>query len=143
MARRLKPKIKYNKKKKTPKAVVGAATAALGLGKSIFGAVQARRARKAERAFDKSRLERGVSSAAQKLADQPIDQSYINQLQQQQAADRASAMGALAKDPRNVLAGVQSLETQIEKDMKDLSVKEKKYYFLCLNEVIKKSNKDN
>ena len=115
MARRVKPKIKYNKKKKTPKAVVGAATAALGLGKSIFGAVQARRARKAERDFDKSRLERGVSSATQKLADQPIDQSYINQLQQQQAADRASAMGALAKDPRNVLAGVQSLETQAAK----------------------------
>ena len=115
MARRVKPKIKYNKKKKTPKAVVGAATAALGLGKSIFGAVQARRARKAERAFDKSRLERGVSSAAQKLADQPIDQSYINQLQQQQAADRASAMGALAKDPRNVLAGVQALEGQAAK----------------------------
>ena len=115
MARRVKPKIKYNKKKKTPKAVVGAATAALGLGKSIFGAVQARRARKAERAFDKSRLERGVSSATQKLADQPIDQSYINQLQQQQAADRASAMGALAKDPRNVLAGVQALEGQAAK----------------------------
>ena len=120
MARRVKPKIKYNKKKKTPKAVVGAATAALGLGKSIFGAVQARRARKAERDFDKSRLERGVSSAAQKLADQPIDQSYINQLQQQQAADRASAMGALAKDPRNVLAGVQSLETQAAKQRTDL-----------------------
>lgn len=115
MARRVKPKIKYNKKKKTPKAFVGAATAALGLGKSIFGAVQAGRAKKAERAFDKSRLERGVSSATQKLADQPIDQSYINQLQQQQAADRASAMGALAKDPRNVLAGVQTLEEQAAK----------------------------
>ena len=115
MARRVKPKIKYNKKKKTPKAFVGAATAALGLGKSIFGAVQASRAKKAERAFDKSRLERGVSSATQKLADQPIDQSYINQLQQQQAADRASAMGALAKDPRNVLAGVQALEGQAAK----------------------------
>ena len=120
MARRVKPKIKYNKKNKTPKAVVGAATAALGLGKSIFGAVQARRARKAERDFDKSRLERGVSSASQKMADQPIDQSYINQLQQQQAADRASAMGALAKDPRNVLAGVQSLETQAAKQRTDL-----------------------
>jgi hypothetical protein len=115
MARRVKPKIKYNKKKKTPKAFVGAATAAIGLGKSIYGAVQASRARKAERAFDKSRLERGVSSATQKMADQPIDQSYINQLQQQQAADRASAMGALAKDPRNVLAGVQALEGQAAK----------------------------
>ena len=115
MARRVKPKIKYNKNKKSPKAFVGAATAAIGLGKSIYGAVQASRARKAERAFDKSRLERGVSSATQKLADQPIDQSYINQLQQQQAADRASAMGALAKDPRNVLAGVQALEGQAAK----------------------------
>jgi hypothetical protein len=120
MARRVKPKIKYNKKKKSPKAFVGAATAAIGLGKSIYGAVQASRARKAERAFDKSRLERGVSSATQKMADQPIDQSYINQLQQQQAADRASAMGALAKDPRNVLAGVQALEGQAAKQRTDL-----------------------
>jgi len=115
MARRVKPSIKYKKNKKSPKAVAGAATLALGLGKSIFGARQAKRAKEAEAAFDKSRLERGVSSATQKMADQPIDQSYINQLQQQQASDRASAMGALAKDPRNVLAGVQNLEGQAAK----------------------------
>ena len=103
---------KYKKKKDTPKAFVGAATAALGLGKAIYGGIQARKAKKAEQAFDKSRLERKVSTATQQMADEPIDQSYIENLQQQQAADRASAMGALSKDPRNVLAGVQALENQ-------------------------------
>jgi hypothetical protein len=103
---------KYKKKKDTPKAFVGAATAALGLGKAIYGGIQARKAKKAEQAFDKSRLEGKVSAATQQMADEPIDQSYIENLQQQQAADRASAMGALSKDPRNVLAGVQALENQ-------------------------------
>ena len=106
MARRIKPKIKYKKNKKTPKALVGAATLALGAGKAIYGGIQARRAKKAEKDFDKSRLETKVTSATQRMADQPIDQSFIEQMQGQQAADRASAMGALAKDPRNALAGV-------------------------------------
>ncbi len=112
MARRVKPKIKYNKKKKTPKAVVGAATAALGLGKSIFGAVQARRARKAQEAFDKSRLERGVSSATQELADEPIDQDYIEGLQQSRLASQATAMRNLARDPRASLAGAMGIQRQ-------------------------------
>jgi len=120
MTRRVKPKIKYNKKKKTPKAFAGAATAAIGLGKAIYGGIQARKAKKAEKGFDKSRLETKVSSATQKMADQPIDQNYINQMQQQQAADRASAMGALAKDPRNALAGVQALEAQAGKQRTEL-----------------------
>lgn len=106
---------KYKKKKDSPKAFVGAATAAIGIGKAIYGGIQARKARKAEKAFDKSRLERKVSTATQQMADEPIDQSYIENMQQQQAADRASAMGALAKDPRNVLAGVQALENQAAK----------------------------
>jgi len=120
MARRVKPKISYKKNKKTPKAFIGAATAAIGLGKSIYGGIQASRAKKAEAAFDKSRLETKVSSATQKMADQPIDQNYIEQMQGQQAADRASAMGALSKDPRNALAGVQSLEAQAGKQRTEL-----------------------
>ncbi|MDB4335749.1 hypothetical protein OAA03_00650 [bacterium] len=120
MARRVKPKISYKKNKKTPKAFVGAATMALGAGKAIFGGIQARRAKKAEKGFDKSRLETKVSSATQKMADQPIDQGYIEQMQGQQAADRASAMGALAKDPRNALAGVQALEAQAGKQRTEL-----------------------
>jgi hypothetical protein len=120
MARRVKPKIKYNKNKKTPKAFVGAATAGLGLGKMIYGGIQARKAKKEERAFDKDRLKGQVSSATQKMADQPMDQGYIEQMQGQQAADRASAMGALSKDPRNALAGVQALESQAAKQRTDL-----------------------
>lgn len=120
MARRVKPKIKYNKNKKTPKAFIGAATAGLGAIKMISGAVQKRRARKAEKDFDQDRLKGQVSSATQKMADQPMDQGYIEQMQGQQAADRASAMGALSKDPRNALAGVQALESQAAKQRTDL-----------------------
>tara|TARA_R110000868_G_scaffold168236_1_gene402892 strand:- start:120 stop:836 length:717 start_codon:yes stop_codon:yes gene_type:complete len=55
-----------------------------------------------------------------KTADQPMDQNYIEQMQGQQAADRASAMGALSKDPRNALAGVQALESSAAKQRTDL-----------------------
>ena len=120
MAKRIKPKISYKKNKKVPKAFVGALTAGLGAVKKISGARQRRRAEKAEKAFDKSRLETKVSSATQKMADQPIDQGYIEQMQGQQAADRASAMGALSKDPRNALAGVQALEAQAGKQRTEL-----------------------
>ncbi len=120
MARRVKPKISYKKNNKTPKAFVGAATAAIGLGKAIYGGIQAGEAKKAEAAFDKSRLETKVSSATQKMADQPIDQNLIENMQSQQAADRASAMGALSKDSRNVLAGVQALEDQAGKQRTEL-----------------------
>ena len=114
MARRVKPKIKYNKKKKTPKAVVGAATAALGLGKMIYGGIQARRARKAQEAFDKSRLEskRSVSSATRRMADEPIDQDYIEGLQQSRLASQATAMRNLARDPRASLAGAMGIQRQ-------------------------------
>lgn len=120
MARKVRPKIKYKKNKKAPKAIVGAATAAIGLGKAIVGGIQAKRAKKAEGKFDKSRLTRGISKATQEMAEQPIDQSYIEDLQQQQASDRASAMGALSKDPRNVLAGVQALEGSARKQRTDI-----------------------
>ena len=106
---------KYKKKKESPKAFAGAATVGIGLGKAIYGGFQARKARKAEKAFDKSRLQKTVSSATQQMADEPIDQSYVENLQQQQAAERASAMGALSKDPRSVLAGVQALEGRASK----------------------------
>lgn len=120
MAKRIKPKISYKKNKKVPKAFVGALTAGLGAFKMLSGAAQKRRANKAEKAFDKSSLETKVSSATQKMADQPIDQGYIEQMQGQQAADRASAMGALSKDPRNALAGVQALEAQAGKQRTEL-----------------------
>tara|TARA_R100000426_G_scaffold4636_7_gene6959 strand:- start:889 stop:2163 length:1275 start_codon:yes stop_codon:yes gene_type:complete len=108
------------KKKKTKKAVVGAATAALGLAKGVSGLVGAARARKAARKFDKSQLRRRVSDATRQMAEEPISQSYIENLQQQQASDRASAMGALSKDPRNILAGVQALESSARKQRTDL-----------------------
>ena len=109
MGKKIKAKLSYKKNKKAPKAIVGAATAALGLGKAIYGGIQANRAKKAEGAFDKSRLDDQVSSATRKMADQPIDQNLIQGLKEQQGSDRASAMSALSKDPRNVLDGVNAL----------------------------------
>ena len=103
---------KYNKKKKSKKAFVGAATAAIGLGKAIYGGVQAKRAKDAEKAFNKDRLKMGVSKATQQMVDEPIDQDYIERMQQQQGASQASAMDALKRDPRNTLAGVQALSQQ-------------------------------
>ena len=103
---------KYNKKKKSKKAFVGAATAAIGLGKAIYGGIQANRAKKAEKAFNKDRLKMGVSKATQQMVDEPIDQDYIERTQQQQGASQASAMDALKRDPRNTLAGVQALSQQ-------------------------------
>ena len=103
---------KYNKKKKSKKAFVGAATAAIGLGKAIYGGVQAKRAKDAEKAFNKDRLKMGVSKATQQMVDEPIDQDYIERMQQQQGANQASAMDALKRDPRNTLAGVQALSQQ-------------------------------
>lgn len=103
---------KYNKNKKSKKAFVGAATAAIGLGKAIYGGIQASKAKKAERAFDQDRLKMGVSKSTQQMADEPIDQSYIERMQQQQGASQASAMDALKRDPRNTLAGVQALGQQ-------------------------------
>ena len=112
MARRVKPKIKYKKNKKSPKAYAGAATMALGIGKSIFGARQAKKAKEAEEAFDTSRLEKKVTSATTKLADQPIDQSLIQGIKETQGTDRASTMSALSKDPRNALSAMKELNKQ-------------------------------
>jgi len=120
MGRKIKAKVSYKKNKNTPKAFVGAATAALGLGKAIYGGIQANRAKKAEGAFDKSRLDDQVSSATQKMADQPINQSVIQGLKEQQGSDRASAMSALSKDPRNVLAGVNALNRNANTQNLDL-----------------------
>jgi len=112
MARRVKPKIKYNKNKKSPKAFAGAATAALGLGKMIYGGIQARKARKAQEAFDKGRLERGISSATRRMVDEPIDQDYIEGLEQSRLASQATAMRNLARDPRASLSGAMGLQRQ-------------------------------
>jgi len=113
MARKIKAKVSYSKKKKVPKAFVGAATAALGVGKMAYGAVQASRARKAERAFDKTRLEDEVSSATRKLADQPIDANIVKQQQENALVLQAQTMGNVVKgDQRNVQsAATQSQDT--------------------------------
>ena len=109
---------KYNKNKKSKKAFIGAAASAVlpyvpsaltalkGFGKKKFGKNQMNRAKEAMDNFDKSTLEGRVSEATQQMADEPIDQSYIERLEQQQGASQASAMDALKRDPRNTLINV-------------------------------------
>jgi len=109
MGKKIKAKVRYKKNNKAPKAFVGAATAAMGLGKAIYGGIQANRAKKAEKAFDKTRLDDQVSSATRKMADQPISQDLITGLKEQQGSNMASSMSALSKDPRNALAGINAL----------------------------------
>ena len=109
MGKKIKAKVRYKKNNKAPKAFIGAATAAIGLGKSIYGGIQANRAKKAEEAFDQTRLEDQVSSATRKMADQPISQDLITGLKEQQGSNMASSMSALSKDPRNALAGINAL----------------------------------
>lgn len=112
MARKIKAKVSYkkNKKSKVPKAFVGAAlTAGLGAAKMISGAVQKKKAKKAEAAFDQNRLKDQVSSATQELADQPIDANIVKQQQENALVLQAQTMGNAVKgDQRNV----QSVATQ-------------------------------
>ena len=115
---------KYNHKKSSKKAFVGAALAlapaAIKLGKGIgayfAGRKRKKEAQKAMDAFDTESLQRRIPKSLRKMADEPISQEYVEGLQQQQAVDRASAMGALSRDPRATLAGVQALGAQASKD---------------------------
>tara|TARA_A100001515_G_scaffold144669_1_gene149476 strand:+ start:6258 stop:7382 length:1125 start_codon:yes stop_codon:yes gene_type:complete len=105
-----------DKDKKEKKAAVGAALLALSAAKSAYGAVQAARARKAERDFEEDRLKFKVTDATRKLAEEPFSQRLIEESQARAQADRASAIGALSRDPRNLLAGVAGLERQRSRD---------------------------
>ena len=105
-----------DKDKKEKKAAVGAALLALSVAKSAYGAVQAARARKAEKDFEEDRLKFKVTDATRKLAEEPFSQRLVEESQARAQADRASAIGALAKDSRNLLPGVMGLERQRSRD---------------------------
>ena len=105
-----------DKDKKEKKAAVGAALLALSVAKSAYGAVQAARARKAEKDFEEDRLKFKVTDATRKLAEEPFSQRLVEESQARAQADRASAIGALSRDPRNLLPGVMGLERQRSRD---------------------------
>jgi hypothetical protein len=115
MARRVKPKIQYKKNKKVPKAFLGSIVRYFGGRKQRkMGEKQLKRGQKAMDAFDQSRLEsrRTASKAAQQMADQPIDQSYIERMEDARLASQAGAMRNLSRDPRRALAGITRLQGQ-------------------------------
>ena len=123
MARRVKPKIQYKKNKKAPKAILGSVISYFkGRKQRKMGEEQLARGQKAMDAFDQSRLEsrRTASKAAQKMADAPIDQGYIERLEDTNLASQASAMRNLARDPRAALAGTMGLQRQSRQQELDL-----------------------
>ena len=115
MARRVKPKIQYKKNKKVPKAFLGSIVRYFGGRKQRkMGEEQLKRGQQAMDAFDRSRLEsrRTASKAARKMADAPIDQGYVERLEDSQLASQATAMRNLSRDPRAALAGTMGLQRQ-------------------------------
>jgi len=123
MARRVKPKIQYKKNKKAPKAFLGSVVNYFkGRKQRKMGEKQLAEGQAAMDAFDQSRLEsrRTASKAAQKMADAPIDQGYIERLEDSNLASQASAMRNLARDPRAALAGTMGLQRQSRKQELDL-----------------------
>lgn len=115
MARRVKPKIQYKKNKKVPKAFIGSIVNYFkGRKQRKLGEEKLEEGRAAMEAFDQSRLEsrRSVSKATQQMADQPIDQSYIERMEDARLASQAGAMRNLSRDPRRSLAGITRLQGQ-------------------------------
>lgn len=115
MARRVKPKIQYKKDKKVPKAFLGSIVRYFGGRKQRkMGEEQLKRGQQAMDAFDQSRLEsrRTASKAARKMADAPIDQGYVERLEDANLASQATAMRNLSRDPRAALAGTMGLQRQ-------------------------------
>ena len=115
MARRVKPKIQYKKNKQVPKAFIGSVINYFkGRKQRKLGEEKLEEGKAAMEAFDQSRLEsrRSVSKATQQMADQPIDQSYIERMEDARLASQAGAMRNLSRDPRRALAGITRLQGQ-------------------------------
>ena len=143
MARKIKAKVSYNKKKKVPKAFVGAALqAGLGIGKMAYGAVQSSRARKAENAFDKTRLDDEVSSATRELADQPIDANIVKQQQENALVLQAQTMGNVVKgDQRNVQSAATQSQDTAQKGLLEQSIEANAAKTSAMNNLAKEQNR--
>jgi hypothetical protein len=116
---------KYNKNKKAPKAFVGAALAAINIGKGIYDTVQGNKRRKeAERNIealkDSGRLTYEVPKTYQEMVDEPVNQAYIEGLEQSQATNFATAMQNLSRDSRGALPIAMGMERQAAKDRLDI-----------------------
>jgi hypothetical protein len=115
MARRVKPKIQYKKNKQVPKAFIGSVINYFkGRKQRKMGEQKLEEGEKAMKDFDQSRLEsrRSVSKATKQVADQPIDQSYIEKMEDARLKSEAGAMKILSRDPRRALAGITRLQGQ-------------------------------
>ena len=145
MARKIKVKVPYKKKKnsKVPKAFVGAAlTAGLGAAKLISGAVQKKKAKKAEAAFDQNRLKDQVSSATQELADQPIDANIVKQQQENALVMQAQTMGNAVKgDQRNVQTVATQSQDAAQKGLLEQSIEANTAKTNAMNNLAKEQNR--
>tara|TARA_R110002020_G_scaffold153859_1_gene333341 strand:+ start:53 stop:1150 length:1098 start_codon:yes stop_codon:yes gene_type:complete len=124
------PKYKVNNKK--PKAIAGAALAALKLApfaiQGIKGLFDRKRGKDRERDAQSSidalkesgRLSYEVPSTYREMVDEPVDQDYIEGLEDSRAANFATAMQNLSRDPRGALPVAMGMERQAAKDRLDL-----------------------
>lgn len=125
---------KYNKNKKVKKALTGAEIAAIGIkalpfiGQGIKGIFDRKRGKDRERdaqsAIDdlkaSGRLTYEVPSTYREMVDEPVDQDYIEGLEDSRAANFATAMANLSRDPRNALPVAMGMEREAAKDRLDL-----------------------
>lgn len=124
---------KYNKSKKTPKAITGAEIAGLiklapFIGQGIKGIFDRKRGRDREKEIQSSiddlkasgRLTYEVPSTYREMVDEPVDQDYIEGLEDARAANFATAMASLSRDPRGALPVAMGMERQAAKDRLDL-----------------------
>lgn len=121
---------KYNKNKKVTKAFPGAALLKIApfVAQGIKGLVDRKRGKDRERdaqsAIDdlkaSGRLSYEVPSTYRKMVDEPVDQDYIEGLEDSRAANFATAMSNLSRDPRGALPVAMGMERQAAKDRLDL-----------------------
>ena len=125
---------KYNKNKNKPKALAGAQLAALGIkalpfiGQGIKGIFDRKRGKDRETEIQSAiddlkasgRLTYEVPSTYREMVDEPVDQDYIEGLEDSRAANFATAMANLSRDPRGALPVAMGMERQAAKDRLDL-----------------------
>jgi len=121
---------KYNKNKNKPKAIAGATLLKLApfVAQGIKGIFDRKRGKDRERdaqsAIDdlkaSGRLTYEVPSTYREMVDEPVDQDYIEGLEDSRAANFATAMANLSRDPRNALPVAMGMERQAAKDRLDL-----------------------
>lgn len=93
-----------------PLTIGAAAQGLVGLGKSIFGASQASKARRRLKQLEKERPKGYIPSAILELANEPIAEEFMQQQEDSAARRTSEGVGALSQGgSRTLLGGLPSL----------------------------------